>query len=312
MDQYLKVGPLIKDFRKFQEMSRNELAKDICHPSYISRLEKGDRCPNVIILKQIANKLKIPIAYFFDVLDNENANELNLLRKEIFVLHSKGNYSKMVKVIDNNFSKFKITSLIDKQLLYTSRVKAISIVNEEYDKGIDELQNSLDSFVEYKSLLGMLEYCIRGSIGSLYLYKRDFYNARKILNKLYKVRENIICYSNFDSFPRLYSKYILLSLLENEIDIAKLVLKEGFHTCERFNASPILGELYLLKGVIYLLEGKEDLAIDNINKGNVLHEVLCSNNNEYYKLIVNVLKEELNIDIYNIKKHMYMANVRVE
>lgn len=303
MDQYLKVGPLIKDFRNIQGMSRNELAKDICHPSYISRLEKGDRCPNVIILKQIANKLKIPVSYFFDVLDNENANELNLLRKEIFVLHSKGNYSKMVKVIDSNFNKFKITSLLDKQLIYTSRVKAISIVNKEYDKGIKELQSSLDSLVEYKSFLGLIEFCIRGSIGSLYLYKRDFYNARKIMSKLYKLRENIICYSNFDSFPRFYSKYVLLSILENKIDIAKLALEEAFQICERFNASPILSELYLLKAAIFLLEEKVDLAIENINKGNFIHEILCSNDNEYFKLIINVLKEELNIDIYNIKEY---------
>lgn len=296
MDQYSKVGLLIKNFRNIQGVSRRDLSKDICHPSYISRLEKGDRCPNVIILKEIANRLKIPVSYFFDALDNDDANELNVLRKEIYVLHSKADYKKMIEVIDNNLNKFNVKSIIDKQFFYTSRIKALAIVNEEYDKGIDELKKSLNELVEYKSLLSLHEFAIMAIIGSLYIYKREFLKANKIYNRLYKVRHNVSYRVNFDSFARFHIKYTLLCLLVDKIKVAKLILDEGLILCDKYNSSPLLCELYLLKGAVNFLEQKEDLAKDYFYKAKMLYNLLCPNNKDF-KLFEAILKEELNIDI---------------
>lgn len=295
MDIYSRVGLLIKDYRQIQGLSRKYLAHNICHPSYISRLEKGERCPNVIILKEIANRLKIPISFFYDVLDNDDANELNLLRKEIYVLHSKGDYVNLTKTIDKHSKKFNLVSIIDRQFFYTSRAKAVAIVNKEYESGICKLKRSLSELVEFKTLLSLHEFAVMASIGDLYIYNRDFQNANKIYNNLYKVRDNIDYHVNFDCSGKFHINYSLLCLLENKINIARLILEEGFILCDKYNSSPLLSELYLLKGAICFLEGNQALVKDYFYKSRMLYNILCPNNFDY-QVIESILKEELNID----------------
>jgi len=54
------VGAIIKDLRKQQGLTQEQLARQICSRSYISRMEKGEVVPSAEILQSLAERLRVP------------------------------------------------------------------------------------------------------------------------------------------------------------------------------------------------------------------------------------------------------------
>ena len=56
------IGDRIREFRTLKKMSQEELAfeSDI-HPAYLSKLERGEKCPTIETIYKISIGLKIPM-----------------------------------------------------------------------------------------------------------------------------------------------------------------------------------------------------------------------------------------------------------
>ncbi|WP_113928505.1 helix-turn-helix transcriptional regulator [Bacillus sp. P14.5] len=70
MEMISTIGKSLKDLRTYQKVSQKNLAKDICTQAYVSMIEKGEIIPSAHILHAFAQKLGVPIDYFFDTPDS--------------------------------------------------------------------------------------------------------------------------------------------------------------------------------------------------------------------------------------------------
>lgn len=63
-----KIGERIRDFRVDRNMSQEALAlASEINPTYLGRLERGEKCPTVDTLYKISQGLKIPLSELLDI-----------------------------------------------------------------------------------------------------------------------------------------------------------------------------------------------------------------------------------------------------
>lgn len=63
-----KIGERIRDFRVDRGMSQEALAlSSEINPTYLGRLERGEKCPTVDTLYKISQGLKIPLSKLLDI-----------------------------------------------------------------------------------------------------------------------------------------------------------------------------------------------------------------------------------------------------
>ena len=85
----MKIGKLVKDRRKELNLTQIQLAKNICTQAMVSKIEKGIINPSSQLLKELSDRLDVPVSYFYrddedrhlekiekDVLGYVNQNEL--------------------------------------------------------------------------------------------------------------------------------------------------------------------------------------------------------------------------------------------
>ena len=61
-------GKRLKEFRDKQNLSQEELSfRSGLNPSYIGRLERGEKCPSISTVYQIAKGLKVPTSALIDI-----------------------------------------------------------------------------------------------------------------------------------------------------------------------------------------------------------------------------------------------------
>ena len=49
----------LREARRHADLSQRALARDICTPAYVSRLEKGERIPSLQLLRRLAGRLGV-------------------------------------------------------------------------------------------------------------------------------------------------------------------------------------------------------------------------------------------------------------
>ncbi|WP_246096816.1 helix-turn-helix domain-containing protein [Psychrobacillus soli] len=96
------LGSEISKLRAELGMSQNELAKNICTQSTISRIEAGEVYPAIDTLLKIALKLQVPVEYFIEMLFHKNVLESERLIKEIEFHLKEHNYNKVILIIKQN------------------------------------------------------------------------------------------------------------------------------------------------------------------------------------------------------------------
>lgn len=96
------LGLEISKLRTELGMSQNELAKNICTQSTISRIESGEVYPAIDTLLKIALKLQVPIEYFIEMLFHKNVFESETLIKNIEFHLKEHNYKKVISIINKN------------------------------------------------------------------------------------------------------------------------------------------------------------------------------------------------------------------
>lgn len=79
----MNYGKAIKTVRSAKGISQKKLSKDLqLDPSYLSRIERGERIPSASLLEDISKKLGIPF-YLLTLLSSDKEDLQNTNTKEI-------------------------------------------------------------------------------------------------------------------------------------------------------------------------------------------------------------------------------------
>lgn len=151
----LDIGATIKKLRKLKGLSQDELAKDICDRTTITKLENGfSKIPSFIFVLQICDKLDISVDEFINL---ALSSSYTLDKKEIF----NSLINNDIEKISEYLSKIDIEalSLKDKQL-YNYLIAKIYINNGKMDKAKEYLLMSLNDNKSFKTdnIMNLLAY----------------------------------------------------------------------------------------------------------------------------------------------------------
>ena len=239
----MNIGKLVKDRRKELNLTQIQLAEDICTQAMVSKIEKGIINPSSQLLKEISDRLDVPVSYFYkddedrhlekiekDVLGYLNQNELqkagDLLKehKNIF-FDSKNDYYhlfyQMVEIYTSYDAHKKSDETIEtlnellgklthRPLLYLDSLVLLAIVHydsEKYDEANDIFEKLLDLMTEETKLPVRIRILYNYALNLEALGKNE--EALEVLDQ--SIDESIKKQSIYNLGYLFYNKAILLS-----------------------------------------------------------------------------------------------------
>ncbi|WP_260858168.1 helix-turn-helix domain-containing protein [Bacillus sp. FJAT-22090] len=243
------LGLEISKLRTELGMSQNELAKNICTQSTISRIEAGEVYPAIDTLLKIALKLQVPIEYFIEMLFHKNVFESESLIKKIEFHLKVHNYKEVIAIINRNEkdSENIWLNLYLEYLLHTAHYELKIISAEECITNLKRILNfSNQTTIQFRFLHIKINNAIANIYGANGESQKSLYYYNKILkehlNKSYsdsKIYETLITVL----FNKCKVQYEL-----NDIDAALETANQGIQKSKETCFFILAGQFLYYKG----------------------------------------------------------------
>jgi HTH-type transcriptional regulator, pleiotropic regulator of extracellular virulence genes len=238
------LGNEIRKLRKNRNMTQAELSSGICNQSEISRLEKGNVFPSIDILHLIANKLKVPTFYFYEVLIHENLINKKKVTEKILNLVQNKHYEEVYKIAENELQKNKCHPEFKQFLIWQYNVSGYYLKKVDSATCLTELKLLLKKETYGTDILQDL--LIKNSIANLYAEKREFKNSIKCY-------ESILC-ANIDSREynvlkvKVFYNLCKVLYLDNQIEHSLSKVDQAIEVLRQNHDMSLLGQIYFQKG----------------------------------------------------------------
>jgi HTH-type transcriptional regulator, pleiotropic regulator of extracellular virulence genes len=238
------LGNEIRKLRKNRNMTQAELSSGICNQSEISRLEKGNVFPSIDILHLIANKLKVPTFYFYEVLIHENLINKKKVTEKILNLVQNKHYEEVYKIAENELQKNKCHPEFKQFLIWQYNVSGYYLKKVDSATCLTELKLLLKKETYGTDILQDL--LIKNSIANLYAEKREFKNSIKCY-------ESILC-ANIDSREynvlkvKVFYNLCKVLYLDNQIEHSLSKVDQAIEVLRQNRDMSLLGQIYFQKG----------------------------------------------------------------
>lgn len=243
------LGLEISKLRAELGMSQNELAKDICTQSTISRIEAGEVYPAIDTLLKIALKLQIPVEYLIEMLFYKNVLESERLIKDIEFHLKEHDYKKIISIINKNeisSENIWLNFYLD-YLLQTAHYNLKMISPEEC---ITNLKNILISSNQTTIQFRFLHIKINNTIANVYAENGEANKSLYYYNKTLKehLHKNYNDYKIYETLITvLYNKCKLLYDINN-IEEALETANYGIRKSKNTGFISLAGQFLYYKG----------------------------------------------------------------
>lgn len=192
------IGNIIKSYRGMLNMSRAELAENICSEKYVYYIEKGDRTPSAQLLTLFANKLGVDLFDHFPYLDCAHPIEVRKIMKSIIRCRQKGEFCEIDKAMEeaSRLPDFKRKPWMYELAL--NRITYMMFVEQRFEEVLPAVQELIDSIDArhrteiYMANIYMAQSTIFQIVGNLAGAKNAIAAAREII----KNKEDIQRYAN--------------------------------------------------------------------------------------------------------------------
>ncbi|WP_064094113.1 helix-turn-helix domain-containing protein [Rossellomorea aquimaris] len=138
-----RVGEQIKELRRHFGLSQQELCKNICSQSFISRVESGDISPSANLLYRLSMRLGIDINYF---LESVYVSRMDYVQE---VLHQLGealkmkNYEQIKELVEYEKENPLFKQFKNKQTLLWYEAIYLYKVHQDYKQAMSLLDEAL-------------------------------------------------------------------------------------------------------------------------------------------------------------------------
>lgn len=288
-DYHVKIGEVIKELRTKKGITKTELARGICSVSYITRIEKGERCPTSLILRQIANKLQVTPNYLFSIIESPNALRITNMINNLILLIERSDYIGILNYLKDK-NEISIPSIADYQLIEGIRVFAETMEKKDYTASYKKFEELLNlTYIEGSVPSGFEFICISILAYIKYL-NNEINDAYNMLYELYKHYKKISIIPSFVIVPRFLSRLIVVCISLNKYDEALVYIEEAIKYSKEKNIHFILCELFLLKGEIQYYLDEMDESDKWIKNAYTLNSLIYENNEHFIKFANDRLK----------------------
>lgn len=145
----VQLSKRIKQLRQNKNLTQTDLAKDICSQGLISKIEKGEISPDILILSRLAKRLDVSVGY---LIGEETASGVSVLNDErprqykekIAQLVTKQNYLELEDYVAHN--KMRDYSLFEYDSPYFMWLDSLirSMNYHKLEEAIQSIKDGLD------------------------------------------------------------------------------------------------------------------------------------------------------------------------
>ncbi|WP_315906560.1 helix-turn-helix transcriptional regulator, partial [Priestia koreensis] len=142
MKEY-NIGEKIKELRLSLEISQNDLAKQICEPQDLEKIEKGDEYPTLPQLHTLAKRLGIPITYFFETNWNQNVDYVNSVKTLMRNYARDREYKALYEIVKREEQSDLFRDKLNKQFLMWHEGICVYHVDKNKGRSLEMLYDAL-------------------------------------------------------------------------------------------------------------------------------------------------------------------------
>ena len=294
MNNYYKhMGPYIKKLREDKGLTKSQLAKGICSISYISRIEQGERYPSSLILRQLATKLGTSTGQLFRHLESERSINTHNLITEVYTYIRRHSFAEIQKLINAQEQEIDQTSLEDMQSIRLFKCICRSILQKDYDWGLEEVKAALALTYSGEGDVTDIEFSLMFFEGYLYLLRKENDKAYEVLIEMEKFLYEVKNFRDFVIVARYYVLVSVASINTMNLTDASRFISEGIDYCKTHNVACLLRELYYLKAELHYYRGdKEGFELWK-NNALLLHELIGYDHDEEFEQWIHTRMESL-------------------
>lgn len=264
----MNIGKIINQRRKQLNITQRELAEGICTQAMISKIEKNELNPSINIMHKIADKLHVPLDYFFEQSETPEATNthLDIIIGAIRNHLDRREYSLISKIMKDNENTINENDGNYSQYFF-EWIKGILhyYLNRDFSKAIDILsQIDLDS-ADINTSIEILN-----SIAIIYYEESDYETAQSYFNRaISSVNETV---SHTIKVKLYFSASLCLKKTDNTEEAIQLIIKAINDSIEA-NSMYALGELYYQKALCMELLDDIHQAMEDLNTASVLFKL---------------------------------------
>lgn len=278
MNKYI-ANELIKKYRIQQKITQSELSKNICTQSIISKIEKNEIVPSIIIFFQLAKKLFIPgdeiIATFGLISHNE---KIPFYSNDIKKILNFKEYSTLKYVIDN-ISKENIITREDKLYYGWLQAELLYRNDKEKTKAKELFKNMLEEIVDSKEQLADLYSLISLSLAEIYYEENELKVAKGILKEVFPVLK----YSfDITIFVKVYKFYAEILKSDGKLEKAFYHTTLAIEGCIEKETLNSLAQLYYFRADILYKQGKYREVLNDCEAASILFKIQGNNSSKAY------------------------------
>lgn len=138
------IGSIIQEFRLLKNLTRNDLAKDICTEKYIYLIEKGERTPSTNLLRKMSDRLKVDLFEYYKFLDCIDPVKVRDIIDGLTLCQQKSDFLETAKIIliAEQTPDFKRKPWL--HILEANRIACQIFIEKKYKESIRAINSALE------------------------------------------------------------------------------------------------------------------------------------------------------------------------
>lgn len=271
-------GSILKKLRKQKRYTQQMLSENICSQSVLSRIENNEEVPNIVVMKQLCERLNVTIDQVMTKDDQEirEANEWLKVMSDYF-------YSKQYKQLKKLIEREEIANLFysneELQVYYYYLGSCHYYLDENYTEAIAILKMGLKcTYTNQKQIVTDMETQLMSCIGKVLAdagnYEKGIDYLEKSIESFYEYPSERGQFYLTKIFYNIASVYLHLKLIER----GSSFIDQGITWAKKTHTFYFLDELYLLKGVVEEERGNQEAAAAYVKTAYYLKQAISVKN----------------------------------
>lgn len=262
----MRLGEKVKRRRKEIGLTQIDLAEGICTQAMVSRLEKLKVRPSRELMEKIAERLEVPMTYFYGEDSRETVNTKTRQLVEMIRKHlERREYESIKYLIDSNQSLISKTTGEDRLFFGWIQGLIYAQFDGELDKAIDHLSNVAEGAKK-----GELRIEIIDSIGNMYAQKEEFSKAEEYYQKGFRSFNE---WMNHETKAKLLLNYAICFEHQKEFRLSLEKTLQGIDLLVENNTLYLLGDFFYQKGYCLFELEQYESAIKTYQKALFIFEI---------------------------------------
>jgi transcriptional regulator with XRE-family HTH domain len=283
-----RIGEVVREIRKYLNISQKELAKGICTQALISKIERGEVIPSAEILYYIAKRLGITLDYFFDRMENPQFTYVQEFFYQIRKLIRERNYEEVSALIKTERNNPIFQNRENRQFLAWHEGICAYYLEQDVEKSLELLNEAMKLAVSTENYTEK-EIEILNSIGIIYSEEGRYKEAMDIFSMAIQHMSGVAFVQDYTIYLRLFYNYAkVLTVLEDYVVSLKYCDK-GLALCLQHEYLYLFGEFHYQKGENLLQLRKKKQAIEFFRKSLMIFEL--QQNHKFAQFVKKRLRE---------------------